>query len=92
MICGGEGEIFVDYLDAANSDIRQVYEAVLSTVESAQKAWLITELTFEPGTAQLRQQCLVTREGTIIGSFQCDPEFLDKLSSGAGQNFYSRRC
>lgn len=85
MICGGKGEILVDYIDAESSDNRHVYQAVLLAMESAQKAWLITELVFEPVTSRVRQQCLVTEEGTIIGSFQCNQEFIEKLSSGPAQ-------
>lgn len=82
MICGGKGEILLDYLNAFNGDTRLIYEAVLSTMDKSQKAWLITELAYEPDFGQTRQQCLVKQDGSIIGSFQCDPEFMAKLSSG----------
>ena len=82
MICGGKGEILLDYLDAANGDNCLIYEAILSTMDKAQKAWLMTELACEPEGGQKRQQCLVKQDGTIIGNFQCEPEFMEKMTSG----------
>ncbi|WP_094607080.1 putative xanthine dehydrogenase subunit A [Sporomusa silvacetica DSM 10669] len=82
MICGGKGEILLDYLDAANSDNRLIYEAILATMDKAQKAWLMTELSSQAVAGQTRQQCLVKQDGTIIGNFHCEPEFMEKMSSG----------
>lgn len=82
MICGGTGEILLDYLDAANDDNRLIYEAILTTMDKAQKAWLMTEVTAQTVAAQTRQQCLVKKDGTIIGNFQGEPAFLEKMSSG----------
>lgn len=82
MICGGSGEILLEYIAAANGDNQQIYEAVLSTMDKAQKAWLITELTEQPATGPERQQCLVRQDGSVVGNFQCEPEFMEKLSGG----------
>ena len=82
MICGGTGEILLDYLDAANDDNRLIYEAILTTMDKAQKAWLMTEVTAQTVAGQTRQQCLVKKDGTIIGNFQGEPAFLEKMSSG----------
>ncbi|MBP1765092.1 MAG: xanthine dehydrogenase [Firmicutes bacterium] len=83
MICGGSGKIFVDYIPADDLGKQTVYEAVLFTMETAQKAWLITELKLEEKRAESSQQCLVLQDGTIVGSFQSDPDFIGKLSSEA---------
>ncbi|HWR41708.1 XdhC family aldehyde oxidoreductase maturation factor [Sporomusa sp.] len=82
MICGGAGEILLDYIDAGNAENHKVFEAIVSNMDKAQKAWLITELAEEPADGKIRQQCLVEHDGTVIGSFQCEPEFMAKLSSG----------
>jgi len=82
MICGGSGKIFVDYIPADDLGKQKVYEAMLFTMEKAQKAWLVTELMPEENQAQSRQQCLVLQDGTIVGSFQSDPKFISQLSSG----------
>jgi xanthine dehydrogenase accessory factor len=83
MICGGQGEILLDYLAAANSDNVLIYETILDTMNKAQKAWLMTELAGQATMAgQTRQQCLVKQDGTIIGNFLGDPAFIEKMSSG----------
>lgn len=82
MICGGSGEILLDYIDAANADNLLIYEAILATMDKAHKAWLMTELTYDPVAGQTRQQCLVKQDGTIIGNFQGEPDFMEKLTSG----------
>ena len=82
MICGGQGQILLDYLDANDPGNTLIYEAVLSIMDKAQKAWLITELTSEPVTGRKRQQCLVKQNGTIVGNFVCEPAFLEKLAAG----------
>ncbi|HWR09028.1 XdhC family aldehyde oxidoreductase maturation factor [Sporomusa sp.] len=85
MICGGAGEILVDYIDAADESNRQVYEAIITAIKQGKKAWLITELAHDQvggQLCQLRQQCLVQYDGTITGRFKCEPEFMLKLSSG----------
>jgi xanthine dehydrogenase accessory factor len=82
MICGGEGEILVDYIDAGNENNRQIYEAIISAMDQAEKAWLITEIAEEAQNGQSRQQCLVKQDGTVIGSFLCSPEFMEKMSTG----------
>ncbi len=83
MICGGQGDILLDYLDAGNSDNVLIFETILDTMNKAQKAWLMTELTGQAAMAgSTRQQCLVKQDGTIIGNYQGDPAFIEKMSSG----------
>ncbi|WP_346353318.1 XdhC family aldehyde oxidoreductase maturation factor [Azotosporobacter soli] len=81
MICGGAGKMIIDYVSAEGGVNQQVYEALLSTLEHAQKAWLITELTQDAERVRRRQQCLVLKDGTIIGDFQCEQKFLKRLSA-----------
>ncbi len=85
MICGGTGEIFIDYIDAADASTRQVCKEILAAIELKQKAWLITSVIPEQAGVQvkyLRQQCLVRHDGTIHGLFQCEPELMGKLAAG----------
>jgi xanthine dehydrogenase accessory factor len=82
MICGGSGEILLDYMEADAENRRVCQEAALA-VEKRQKAWLITALGDNTGTTwPLRQQCLVRQNGELIGALHCEPEFLTKLTSG----------
>lgn len=81
MICGGQGEILIDYIDAGSDDNRKIYAAILTAIDQAEKAWLITEIA-ESQNRQARQQCLVKHDGTVVGCFVCDAEFMSKISQG----------
>ncbi|HXP95787.1 MAG TPA: XdhC family protein, partial [Telmatospirillum sp.] len=83
MICGGAGEILIEFVDADDDNNRLVYEAVADVLERGEKAWLITVLGETPDMAGLvRQQCLVKPDRTMIGKVDCDPYILEKLLAG----------
>ena len=44
MICGGKGEVLIDFVDAGDENSRLVYEAAAEIYERGEKAWLITIL------------------------------------------------
>lgn len=83
MICGGKGEILIDFIDADDKNAVKVYEAAAGAMERREKAWLVTVLERLPGDAGLkRQQCLAKQDGTLIGAVDCDPYLLEKLIAG----------
>jgi xanthine dehydrogenase accessory factor len=83
MICGGRGEILIDFIDASDKNALNVYAAVAGSMDRREKAWLITVLEMLPGDAGLkRQQCLVKQDRTIIGEVDCDPYLMEKLIAG----------
>ena len=79
MICGGRGEILIDFVDAADASNRAVCQAVNEILERKEKAWLITAVGER---APSRQQCLVRRDGTLVGQLDADPALLAKLVAG----------
>jgi xanthine dehydrogenase accessory factor len=79
MICGGRGEILVDYLDAADASNREVCRATCEVLARGEKAWLVTALGKDLAG---RQQCLVRRDGSLAGRLDADPAFLAKLTAG----------
>jgi xanthine dehydrogenase accessory factor len=79
MICGGKGEILIDFIDAADESNRAVCRAASEILENKEKAWLVT--AFGKDLAS-RQQCLVRRDGTLVGRLDADPAFLAKLTAG----------
>ena len=90
MICGGAGEVLIEFVDAKDGNNRIVCEAAAKILERGEKAWLITVLSEKPnGGGLARQQCLV-------GARQ-DPDRQGRLRSlhageagrGAGENFHS---
>ena len=44
MICGGKGEIFIDFVDAKVENNKKVYQAAAEILEKREKAWFITIL------------------------------------------------
>ncbi len=83
MICGGKGEVLIDYVDAGDENNRMVYQAAAGVLEQREKAWFVTILDSIPGAPGLaRQQCLVKPDGTLTGKVDCDPYLLEKLISG----------
>jgi xanthine dehydrogenase accessory factor len=86
MICGGQGEILLDYIDGKDATTRVLFDEAATILQQGSKAWLITALN-DPKQKNLptRQQCLVRHDGTMIGKIDGDPEFLAKLVSGPGR-------
>jgi xanthine dehydrogenase accessory factor len=83
MICGGKGEVLIDFMDANDENNQVVYEAALKIQERREKAWLITVLDNISGDSYLRrQQCIVKTDKTLIGKIDCDPYILEKLIAG----------
>ncbi len=83
MICGGTGEVLIDYADAADENSRVVYQAAADTYERGEKAWLVTILDKGPSGSPLkRQRCLVKPDKTLIGNVDCDSYILEKLIAG----------
>ncbi len=79
MICGGKGEILIDFFDAADESNRAVCRAAAELLERKEKAWLVTALGRDLAS---RQQCLVRCDGSLVGNLDADPAFLAKLTAG----------
>jgi len=83
MICGGSGEILVDFIDARDDNNLKIYTEAAEIVTSGGKGWLITILGKTTATTGIsRQQCLVKSDKTLIGNVTCDPYLLEKLIAG----------
>jgi xanthine dehydrogenase accessory factor len=83
MICGGSGEILVDFIDATDDNNLKIYAEAAEIATYGGKGWLITMLGKTTETTGLsRQQCLVKPDKTLIGNVTCDPYLLEKLIAG----------
>lgn len=83
MICGGRGEILVDFIDAHDENNLKIYSAAAEIVTLGGKGWLITILGKSTETSGIsRQQCLVKPDKTMIGNVSCNPDLLEKLIAG----------
>jgi len=83
MICGGSGEILLDFIDAGDENNVKIYTAAAEIIENAKKGWLVTVLgkATEP-TGISRQQCLVLSDKSLVGKVDCNPYLLEKLIAG----------
>jgi xanthine dehydrogenase accessory factor len=86
MICGGRGEILLDYVDGNIEANRVLFDEAAGISQQGSKAWLITVLG-DPARndVPVRQQGLIKPDGTMVGTIDCDPEFLAGLISGPGR-------
>ena len=83
MICGGQGEILLDYIDGNDETNRVLFDEAAAILQQGSKAWLITALGDPTQNAvPARQQCLVMHDGTMTGTIDVDPGFLATLVSG----------
>lgn len=83
MICGGKGEILVDFIDALDENNQAIYSSAAEIALHGGKGWLITILGKTIETSGIsRQQCLVKPDKTMIGSVICNPDLLENLING----------
>lgn len=80
MICGGKGEVLLDYIDGEDKLNLEIYRGILEVLMKKEKAWLITALSTKD--SGYRQQCLVKKDGTLLGRLDCESDFLEKLIKG----------
>jgi len=86
MICGGRGEILLDYVDGNDNTNRVLFDEAAAILQQGSKAWLITAIGDPKQNAvPVRQQCLVRNDGYMIGAMDGDTGFLAKLISGPGK-------
>ncbi len=81
MICGGTGEILIDYIDAGDPGNLEVFTALVREMEAHAKAYLVFAVDGRPGARKPRQVCLVRADGTTAGSFEGEEVLLHKLKS-----------
>ncbi len=78
MICGGEGEIFLDFVDAAKEANRAVFREIADCAGRRGKCWMVTEL----GPDGSSRRCAVRPDRTLVGAFGGSRELLEKLTEG----------
>lgn len=82
MICGGTGEVFLDYYDSREEKSIEIYQELVNLMDNKEKCWLITSFPKGEKIIPNREQALVKEDGRIIGQLTCELEFLEKLISG----------
>jgi xanthine dehydrogenase accessory factor len=64
MLCGGNVEVLIDWIDAGDDTCRQVYAALPAAKAARRRAWLLT--TIPDGEGRTRR-CLVQENGPLVG-------------------------
>ena len=83
MICGGVGEILIDFIDASDGINLKVYAEAADIMKRGKRGWLITILGKPAADSGIsRQQCLVKPDRSLVGEVTCDPYLLEKLIAG----------
>ncbi|MEA5114607.1 MAG: XdhC/CoxI family protein [Geobacteraceae bacterium] len=83
MICGGSGEILIDFIDARDDNNLKIYAEAAKIVAQGKKGWLITLLGKPSESTGIdRQQCLVDSGRKMTGSVSCNAYLLEKLLAG----------
>ena len=85
MICGGRGEILLDYLDADEATNVALFAEAAEAVGHGGTPWLLTAFG-EPGqrARSAGRHCLVRPDGSTIGTFAADPAVLARLVAEPG--------
>lgn len=72
MICGGEGSVLIDYIDAGDPAARALYRELAAAIGNRTRAWLVTFLPEERSeeragakAGQPGRACLIRADGTI---------------------------
>jgi xanthine dehydrogenase accessory factor len=84
MICGGRGEILIDFIDVSDANQNTIYRAVLDVIIKREKGWLITIIDNKPAGDKTVtcQQCLVRQDKTMVGNVRCNPNLIEHLING----------
>lgn len=80
MICGGKGEILIEYLDALNPVNLAIYHDIAAALKRRERAWLLTEFGAERLDGEV-SRCLIKSDGTVIGHLECNYQGLYELVS-----------
>lgn len=81
MVCGGQGEILVDYIDAADSENIVVYRAMAEALCTHERVWLATLLPRNAAEQKARKQCVLRADGSLVGTLDYDPQLLRDLAT-----------
>ena len=66
MICGGELQVMIQFVDANDPSHLRLYEAVVDALKTRKRSWLITGIPAKGSGAPPRQS-LATKDGSMLG-------------------------
>lgn len=66
MICGGDLQVMIQFVDADDPSNLQLYESVVNALKTRRRSWLITGIPTNGSEASPRQS-LATKDGFVVG-------------------------
>jgi xanthine dehydrogenase accessory factor len=85
MVCGGEVQVLVQFLDASRPGNPELYRNIAATLEARKRAWLITALPSSLDVSEPVAQCLMRDNGAIAGDLNHQVIQALMAQCGAGQ-------
>ena len=79
LICGGTGEVLLDYIDASDPNNQLIFQKAAEAAKTGQEAWLVTILDQRLEADYPRQFCLARGDGEVIGAFH-ETAYLDRAA------------
>ncbi|WP_031513706.1 XdhC family aldehyde oxidoreductase maturation factor [Desulfofalx alkaliphila] len=79
MICGGNLEVLVQYMDASKEQLLAIYREIIKAIENRKRIVLVTPLA--DSAMEGSHSFIVKEEGTLIGTFTVPAEWLSKFAS-----------
>ena len=84
MLCGGEGRLLIEHVDATHPATQELFRGMLEVLTSGRRGWLVTAISAEAGPLSAVRRCLVDSNGSIAGDPLCEPEALQALRKSGG--------
>jgi xanthine dehydrogenase accessory factor len=85
MVCGGEVQVLVQFLDSSPSADLELYRELAAVQKARKQARLITELPPDFETPAMVAQSLLKSEGAIVGNLDQQAVLALTAQTGAGQ-------
>ena len=79
MVCGGSGELLINYIDCENENNLSVFKKAVETVESNKKGWIVTVIKENDDNKQL---LFVDDDNNITGNYTGSDLMKSKLQNG----------
>ena len=84
MLCGGEGRLLIERVDAIHPATQSLFSGMLDLLRNGRKGWLVTAISAGDGPLVTVRRCLVDSNGSIAGDPPCEPEALQVLRKSGG--------
>jgi xanthine dehydrogenase accessory factor len=67
MICGGQTEVLIEFVDAADSMNLKIHQELLEVRSARQRAWLLTAIQSKGEEGLTTGRCLIKSDGSFVG-------------------------